>query len=191
MATPVAVNVTVDVPVGMQSYMVTGTPFGRPGPVCTRGCCHWDTFPGPQIGRGMRARQPQHPYRRPFGVLGRPMIDRLTGWDERAAHRASQCQVLALIPREPRTSAPPHRSALPQLASNGSKSVMQYGVLPVILKEKLRGTGSGNLTSLEKALNDQAAKGYRLRTITTASSGSKGIGGGDRIQATLVFESLG
>lgn len=47
-------------------------------------------------------------------------------------------------------------------------------------------------TSLEKAINDQAAKGYRLHTITTASSGSKGmIGGGDRIQATLVVESLG
>jgi hypothetical protein len=70
--------------------------------------------------------------------------------------------------------------------------VMQYVVLQVILKEKLWGTGSGNLTSLEKAINDQAAKGYRLHTITTASSGSKGmIGGGDRIQATLVFESLG
>ncbi|WP_066286553.1 DUF4177 domain-containing protein [Arthrobacter sp. B6] len=69
---------------------------------------------------------------------------------------------------------------------------MHYVVLQVILKEKLWGTGSGNLTSLEKTINDQAAKGYRLHTITTASSGSKGmIGGGDRIQATLVFESLG
>ena len=69
---------------------------------------------------------------------------------------------------------------------------MQYVVLQVILKEKLWGPGSGNLTALEKAINDQAAKGYRLHTITTASSGSKGmIGGGDRIQATLVFESLG
>lgn len=68
---------------------------------------------------------------------------------------------------------------------------MQYVVLQVILKENCGGTGSGNLTSLEKAINDQAAKGYRLHTITTASSGSKGmIGGGDRIQATLVFESL-
>ncbi|WP_211881427.1 DUF4177 domain-containing protein [Pseudarthrobacter albicanus] len=68
---------------------------------------------------------------------------------------------------------------------------MRYVVVQVILKEKLWGTGSGNLTSLEKAINDQAAKGYRLHTITTASSGSKGIGGGDRIQATMVFESLG
>jgi len=65
-----------------------------------------------------------------------------------------------------------------------------YVVLQAILKEKLWGTGSGNLTELEKAVNAQAALGYRLHTITTASSGSKGIGGGDRIQATMVFEKL-
>lgn len=65
-----------------------------------------------------------------------------------------------------------------------------YVVLQVILKEKLWGTGSGNLTELEKAINAQAALGYRLHTITTASSGSKGIGGGDRVQATMVFEKL-
>jgi len=69
--------------------------------------------------------------------------------------------------------------------------MQQYVVLQVILKEKLMGVGSGNLPSLEKAINDQAAKGYRLHTITTASSGSKGIGGGDRIQATMVFERIG
>ena len=67
---------------------------------------------------------------------------------------------------------------------------MNYVVLQVILKEKLIGSGSGNLTSLEKVLNEQAAKGYRLHTITTASSGSKGLGGGDRVQATLVFEKI-
>ena len=39
-------------------------------------------------------------------------------------------------------------------------------------------------------LNAQAAMGYRLHTITTASSGSKGMGGGDRIQATMVFEKI-
>lgn len=52
------------------------------------------------------------------------------------------------------------------------------------------GTGSGNLTELEKAINAQAAKGYRLHTITTASAGSKGLAGGDRVQATMVFEKL-
>jgi hypothetical protein len=67
---------------------------------------------------------------------------------------------------------------------------MNYVVLQVILKEKLWGTGSGNLTELEKAINAQAALGYRLHTITTAASGSKGLGGGDRIQATMVFERL-
>ena len=67
---------------------------------------------------------------------------------------------------------------------------MNYVVLQVVLKEKVFGTGSGNLTDLESAINAQAAKGYRLHTISTASSGSKGIGGGDRVQATLVFEKL-
>ncbi|MDR2566310.1 MAG: DUF4177 domain-containing protein [Bifidobacteriaceae bacterium] len=65
-----------------------------------------------------------------------------------------------------------------------------YVVLQVILKEKFWGTGSGNLTELEKVINAQASLGYRLHTITTAASGSKGIGGGDRIQATMVFERL-
>lgn len=65
-----------------------------------------------------------------------------------------------------------------------------YVVLQVVLKEKLIGTGSGNLSELEKVINAQAAKGYRLHTITTSSSGSKGFLGGDLIQATMVFESL-
>ena len=65
-----------------------------------------------------------------------------------------------------------------------------YVVLQVVLKEKLIRTGSGNLPELEKVINEQAAKGYRLHTITTTASGSKGFLGGDRIQATMVFESL-
>ena len=65
-----------------------------------------------------------------------------------------------------------------------------YVVLQAVLKEKLIGIGSGNLSELEKVINAQAAKGYRLHTITTSSSGSKGFLGGDRIQATMVFESL-
>ena len=71
------------------------------------------------------------------------------------------------------------------MAANG-----MYVVLQVVLKEKFLGTGSGNLTELEGAINAQAALGYRLHTITTAASGSKGFGGGDRIQATLVFERI-
>jgi hypothetical protein len=46
------------------------------------------------------------------------------------------------------------------------------------------------LSELENVINQQAAKGYRLHTISTSSSGSKGFGGGDRIQATMVFERL-
>ena len=66
----------------------------------------------------------------------------------------------------------------------------QYVVLQVTLREKLIGTGSGNLTELENVINTQAAKGYRLHTISTASANSTGWLGGDRIQATLVFEKL-
>ena len=65
---------------------------------------------------------------------------------------------------------------------------MEYVVIQVVLKEKFLGTGSGNRTELENAINQQASKGYRLHTISTASSGSKGFGGGDRVQATMVFE---
>lgn len=76
--------------------------------------------------------------------------------------------------------------AQPRPAAQGAS----YVVLQVVLKEKLWGAGSGNLTELEGVLNSQAALGYRLHTITTASSGSKGLGGGDRVQATLVFERI-
>ncbi len=68
---------------------------------------------------------------------------------------------------------------------------MKYVVLQVVLKEKLIGTGSKNLTELEKIINEQAEKGYRLHTISTTTSGSKGlVAGGDRIQATMVFEKI-
>jgi predicted Zn-dependent protease len=76
--------------------------------------------------------------------------------------------------------------AQPRPAATGAS----YVVLQVVLKEKLFGSGSGNLTELEAAINRQAALGYRLHTISTSSSGSQGFGGGDRIQATLVFERL-
>lgn len=72
--------------------------------------------------------------------------------------------------------------------STASGGNWEYVVLQVTLKEKFLGTGSGNLTELEKAINDQAAKGYRLHTIATSGGESKGFLGGDRIQATLVFE---
>lgn len=65
-----------------------------------------------------------------------------------------------------------------------------YVVLQVTLKERFIGTSSKNLGELEAVINAQAAKGYRLHTITTASGMSTGFGGGDRIQATMVFEKL-
>lgn len=74
--------------------------------------------------------------------------------------------------------------------SVASGQSFHYVVLQVTLKEKLFGTGSGNLTELEAVINKQAEKGYRLHTISTANGGSKGFGGGDRIQATMVFEKI-
>jgi hypothetical protein len=105
-----------------------------------------------------------------------------TQWTDQyeAAPEDSGGSVIDRIQAEAVAGAQPHTA--PKSAS--------YVVLQVILKEKLWGTGSGNLTELEKAINAQAALGYRLHTITTAASGSKGIGGGDRIQATMVFERL-
>lgn len=74
--------------------------------------------------------------------------------------------------------------------SSGSGRNLPYVVMQVTLKEKFLGTGSGNLSELEDVINAQVLKGYRLHTITTSNGGSKGFGGGDRIQATLVFEKL-
>ncbi len=69
---------------------------------------------------------------------------------------------------------------------------MKYVVLQVILKETLWGTGSDmrTMNKLQSVINEQAEKGYRLHTISTTSSGSKGLLGGDRIQATMVFEKI-
>jgi hypothetical protein len=67
-----------------------------------------------------------------------------------------------------------------------------YLVIQVVLTEKFIGTGSGvsSLSNLQTAINEQAAKGYRLHTITTVSSGSKGFLSGDKIQATMIFERI-
>lgn len=74
--------------------------------------------------------------------------------------------------------------------SYASGQDLPYVVIQVTLKEKFFGSGSGNLTDLENVINAQVAKGYRLHTMATSNGGSKGFGGGDRIQATLVFERL-
>ena len=67
---------------------------------------------------------------------------------------------------------------------------LDYVVLQITLKEKIIGTGSKNLSDLEKIINDQSKKGYRLHTFSTTTSHSTGLMGGDRIQATLVFEKI-
>ena len=70
---------------------------------------------------------------------------------------------------------------------------MPYIVLQTVLKEKIWGTGSGetSLFELQDTINRQEAMGYRLHTLTTVSSGSKGFfTKGDRIQATMVFEKV-
>ena len=74
--------------------------------------------------------------------------------------------------------------------SYASGKDLNYVVMQATLKEKFLGTGSGNLSELEAVINNQVKKGYRLHTISTTAVDSKGFGGGDRIQATLVFESL-
>ena len=93
------------------------------------------------------------------------------------------------------TSTQPQQQAQPQaqpqqMQYQPQMRIPQYVVLQVTLKEKFIGTGSGNLSELENVINRQAAQGYRLHTISTASGGSVGLVGGDRIQATLVFEKL-
>jgi hypothetical protein len=70
---------------------------------------------------------------------------------------------------------------------------MQYIVLQTVLKEKIIGVGSGeeSLLTLQTIINGQAEQGYRLHTLTTVASGSRGFfTKGDRIQATMVFEKI-
>ena len=53
--------------------------------------------------------------------------------------------------------------------SAASGQNLPYVVMQVTLKEKFFGTGSGNLTDLEQVINEQAAKGYRLHTMSTSN----------------------
>lgn len=78
-----------------------------------------------------------------------------------------------------------------QLKAHGSNNDM-YVVIQVVLTEKFIGVGSGvsSLSNLQRTINEQAAQGYRLHTISTTSTGAKGFLGGDKIQATMVFEKV-
>ena len=77
------------------------------------------------------------------------------------------------------------------VAAQGKQGDM-YIVVQVVLTEKFLGTGSGttSLTNLQATINKQVAHGYRLHTISTTSSGSKGFLGGDKLQATMIFEKV-
>lgn len=69
------------------------------------------------------------------------------------------------------------------------KKNLNYVVIQVTLKQKrLVGTGSRNLEALEKTINKQVSKGYRLHSIAT--TGTDSLLGGQKIQATLVFEKI-
>lgn len=71
-----------------------------------------------------------------------------------------------------------------------SHSNNPYVVLSVILKERLIGVGSKNLKELEEIINAQCEIGYKLHTCSVSTLDSKGFAGGDRLQATLVFEKI-
>lgn len=77
-------------------------------------------------------------------------------------------------------------------APQKKKENPKYVVKQEVLKEEALGTGSSamSLIILEGTINLQADKGYRLHSFSTVSGGSKGIGGGDRIQVTMVFERI-
>ena len=68
--------------------------------------------------------------------------------------------------------------------------IPHYEVIQCTLKEKLIGTGSKNLQELEIIINNKCSQGFRLHSFSTASANSTGFGGGDRIQATMVFEKI-
>lgn len=70
------------------------------------------------------------------------------------------------------------------------RSGNKYVVLCVILKERLIGVGSKNLKELEDIINAQCKIGYKLHTCSVSTLYSKGFAGGDRLQATLVFEKI-
>jgi hypothetical protein len=63
---------------------------------------------------------------------------------------------------------------------------MEYVVLQMRVETKTSGETSKNLPELQKMINDQASKGYRLHTFETWSM--MGYGGGNEVMATAVFE---
>lgn len=77
-----------------------------------------------------------------------------------------------------------------QHASNFPRGY-RYKITQVTLKEKVFGSGSSthSLSVLEAEINRWSMRGYKLHSMSTSESSSKGLGaGGDRIQITLIFE---
>lgn len=70
------------------------------------------------------------------------------------------------------------------------RSGNKYVVLCVILKERLIGVGSKNLKELEDIINAQCKIGYKLHTCSVSTLDSNGFAGGNRLQATLIFEKI-
>ena len=66
----------------------------------------------------------------------------------------------------------------------------KYKVMQVVLREKFVGKGSKNFKEIEDLCNEQWALGYRLHTFAQSTSGSTGLGGGDRTVCNLVFERI-
>ena len=67
---------------------------------------------------------------------------------------------------------------------------MRYSVVQIVLKEKILGAASRGVPELEHVLNEHAAKGWRLHTISTAHGASRGYTDRDRIQDNSSTRSL-
>lgn len=68
----------------------------------------------------------------------------------------------------------------------------QYVVLHAVLSTKFVGGALQNVSEVEKTINSQAAKGYRLHTLTNVSAGETpgGIRRTGKVQIMMVFEKL-
>lgn len=110
------------------------------------------------------------------------------GTDNSISSHDQSCNSANEYPYDPKVKEYLENSSIYSVASG---KLLPYVVIQVTLKEKLIGTGTENLDDLENVINHYAEMGYRLHTLSTACSDSKGLIGGDRIQATLVFEKVG
>lgn len=66
----------------------------------------------------------------------------------------------------------------------------QYVVLQSVLNAKLVGGSLKSIPELERTINSQASKGYRLHTLTTASANGSGVTRDGKVQVIMVFEKM-